>query len=55
MTAYIARLQPDWLRQLIWIVYFPFVYLDLWIEFRTSPRLRELTNTAFLLGWKGLK
>jgi len=55
MTAYLARLKPDWLRQLIWIAYFPAVYLDLWIEFRRSPRLRELTTAAFLLGWRGLK
>lgn len=54
MTAFIARLRPDWLRQLIWIVYFPVVYLDLWLHFRRSPRLVDLTNAAFRLGWKGL-
>ena len=55
MTAFIARIQPDWLRQLIWIVYFPFVYLDLWMHFGSSPRLQELTTAAFRLGWKGLR
>jgi hypothetical protein len=55
MTARIARIQPDWLRQIIWIVYFPAVYLDLWLHFRTSTRLTDLTTAAFRLGWRGLK
>lgn len=56
MTAYIARIKPDWLRQLIWIFYFyPFVYLDLWWNFRKSMSLDNMIRAAWDLGWHGIE
>lgn len=54
MTAFISRL-PDGLRHLVWLVWFPFVYLDLWFKFRDSRNFDSLVWVCWDLGWRGMK
>lgn len=56
MTKYITRLKINWLRQLIWLFYYPlFVFVPLWWSFRNSPRFEVLQAICWDLGWNGIK
>ena len=56
MTAAISRIKTDWLRKLIWLLWYPwFVYLPLWWRFRYSKNYVSLQIICWDLGWNGVK
>lgn len=56
VTAYISRIKTDWLRQIIWLLWYPaFVWIPLWWRFRYSKNYVSLQVICWDLGWNGVK
>ena len=56
MTAYIARIKPDNLRKLVWLMWFPVgVFPDICWKFYGKPDFSTVVWTCWDLGWNGLE
>lgn len=54
MTAFIAHIKIALIRRALWLVWFPFLYIDLCFNLYSSSQFNDLVWTCWDLGWNGV-
>lgn len=53
MTKYISKIKINFIRQFIWLAYFPLLYLVLWFKFSNNQNFFDLVWATWDTGWDG--